>query len=52
MKKYVKPTLDAIELRLEERVARCYDQPKPPNSNGLNNAGDHPGNKEHCPSGS
>lgn len=23
MKKYVKPTIDAVELRLEERVACC-----------------------------
>lgn len=52
MKKYIKPTLEVIELRLEERVARCYDQPKPMKSNGKLNNGDHPGKKEHCPSGS
>lgn len=52
MKEYVKPTLDAVELRLEERVARCYDQPKPKQSKGQPNYGDHPGKKEHCPSGS
>lgn len=52
MKKYVKPTLDAIELRLEERVARCYTEPKPPNSNGIDNPGDNPGIPENCPSAS
>lgn len=52
MKKYVKPTLDAVELRLEERVARCYDQPKPAQSKGNPNFGDTPGKKEHCPSAS
>jgi hypothetical protein len=50
MKKYIKPTIDAIELRLEERVARCYDEPKP--GNGNPNPGDTPGNREHCPAGS
>jgi hypothetical protein len=50
MKQYVKPTLDAIELRLEERVARCYDDPNP--AGIITNPGNHPGNKEHCPAGS
>lgn len=50
MKEYVKPTLEAVELRLEERVARCYDEPKNGKSNPNN--GDHPGKREHCPAGS
>lgn len=50
MKEYVKPTFQAVKLTLEERIARCYDQPKPGKA-GPNN-GDHPGKKEHCPSGS
>ncbi|WP_160676062.1 MULTISPECIES: hypothetical protein [Clostridium] len=52
MKKYVKPTFEAVELRLEERIARCYNQPKPKKSHGGPNCGDHPGRREHCPSGS
>lgn len=52
MKEYVKPTLEVVELRLEERVARCYDQPKPETSNGNLNYGDTPGLPLHCPSGS
>jgi len=52
MKEYVKPTLDAVELRLEERVARCCDQPKPKVSHGKPNCGDHPGLVFHCPGGS
>lgn len=52
LKEYIKPTLDVVELRLEERVARCCYQPKPGQSHGKPNCGDHPGQKEHCPSGS
>lgn len=50
MKEYVKPTLEVVELRLEERIARCFDQPN--NGKSSPNYGDTPGAREHCPSGS
>jgi len=51
-KEYVKPTIDAVELRLEERVARCFDQPKPKQSKGNDNGGNTPGLPGSCPGGS
>jgi hypothetical protein len=30
MKKYIKPTFEAIELRIEERLAHCGGNPETP----------------------
>ncbi|GIM28727.1 hypothetical protein CPJCM30710_13930 [Clostridium polyendosporum] len=59
MKKYVKPTFEFVELRIEERVARCVNDPLPPSGNGDTNyfgygnsselPGNHPGCVYHCP---
>lgn len=50
MKEYVKPTLDVVELRLEERIARCFDQPN--TGNDGTTPGDGPGVPGNCPGGS
>lgn len=59
MKEYIKPSFEFVELRIEERLARCCNDPMPPNSNGncrsnsnghgLALPGNHPGCVYHCP---
>lgn len=58
MKKYIKPTLELVELRIEERLARCYYQPIPgkpkgshtnPPNHSCDIPGNHPGCRYHCP---
>jgi len=43
MKEYVKPTLEIVELRLEERVACCSE---PNDRRGHSNPGGHKHNRE------
>lgn len=61
MKKYVKPSLEFVELRIEERLARCYYEPNPgkgkgkcdqstfPHNHSSDLPGNHPGCHFHCP---
>lgn len=58
MKKYIKPTIEFVELRVEERLARCYYDPQKkdhvdPIGNPANHSsdlpGNHPGCRYHCP---
>lgn len=60
LKKYNKPTLEFVELRIEERLARCYMEPQQHhddftmpldgnNGHGEGLPGDHPGCVYHCP---
>lgn len=56
MNKYVKPTFEFVELRIEERLARCYTEGQNhehihleqyDHSNDI--PGTHPGCLYHCP---
>jgi len=56
MKKYVKPSFEFVELRVEERLANCYYNNKhienftsDNNGHGENIPGGHPGCVYHCP---
>jgi hypothetical protein len=52
MKEYVKPEMERVELRLEERIARCKDDPNPGVTDVCNVPGNNPGLQEQCPGGS
>ena len=59
MKEYVKPSFEFVELRIEERLARCYFEPITNDvldiheNNEQNHSadlpGNHPGCRYHCP---